>query len=226
MFFVALSFLQGPSWPQERAAEALLALGRMDGLQLTPGNPGRWSKAPWFRFNRHMGHDWERMVAKVYGPGDEPLWAHGAIHARPNWRALAARGEGLVFETMYPGAQEPAGLIDAADYLFALQERVPVALDLSHADIAIQAGVLTLDVVRALLEKGDVREVHASWNNKKRDSHLPIPEDYSWMADLEGWSKANPDRPVVLEGYFHKLTHSERVRQVALFERCCSPLAA
>ena len=76
------SCLQGPAWPQEQAAETLLGLGRMDGLQLTPGNPGGWSREPWFAYNRHMGHGWERAIECVYGAGDEPLWRHGSTWSR------------------------------------------------------------------------------------------------------------------------------------------------
>lgn len=220
MLFLALSCLQGPDWPQEIAAETLLCLGRVDGLQLTPGNPGGWSRAPWFRWNRHMGHGWDCALERVYGPSDEPRWHHGSIHARPNWRELAERRDGLVLECMYPTAKEPAGFYTSEDYAWALREQVPVALDLSHADISIARGVLTVDAVMELLARGDVREVHVSYNDGRSDQHRPVPVAYTWGAAAEAWAKANPDRPVVLECYMHRLAEPQRRGQVARLEGC------
>lgn len=222
MLFLALSCLQGPAWHQERAAETLLGLGRVDGLQLTPGNPGGWSREPWFRWNRHMGHGWDRPIERVYGPGDEPKWRHGSIHARANWRTLAERGDGLVLECMYPGAKEPAGFITTEDYAWAVQNSVPVALDLSHASIAIARGVLTEEAVMDLLARGDVREVHLSYNDGRADQHRPVPAAYPWLGAAEAWAKAHPDRPVVLECYMHRLSDDQRRDQVARLEGCAA----
>lgn len=235
MLFLALSCLQGRG--QLEAAIELLAY-QPDGLQLTPGNHSDWTtftrtrqddpftwlivdaKGIAFRYNRHQGHSFAAKITRVYSPDNTLLWKEGSIHAHANWRELGALG--YTMETMYPNKDYDYGLMTSSEYLEALELGTPVALDLSHADICIQKGLLERDVVLKLLEQGNIQELHVSYNNGRHDTHQPFPETYHWQEQVDRWANRNPDRPVVLECYFHKLDNDERRRQIALFDRCRS----
>lgn len=220
MLFVALSCLQGRG--QWEAAQELLQLP-VDGLQLTPGNDNDWTQDSLeqlasIRTNRHQGHSFDKRVARVYDNAGALVWTHGSVHAHSNWRSVGEAG--ITVETMYPNGRYPYALMTTAEYYEAIELQTPIALDLSHADICINKGLLTAEAARKLLYLGNVQELHVSFNDGRHDTHIPMPPDYHWVEQAEWFAQTYPDRPVVIECYMHKLTPEQRLAQVEIFKHC------
>ena len=193
------------------AAETLLALapGRV-GLQLTPG----CAPSP-IEVNcpqrTHHGFTPKALRARVWD-GGTLVWHGDSVHPPQlrqvpgDWRAP----EGVVMETMYPGY---AALANGEQIAAAMDEGRWLAVDVAHLDIQTYHGVLAKAVLHRLMNYERVAEVHVSTSHDARDTHakLSLP---TWGIE---WARTRlaAGTPVVLECYMHKLTHEERLEQIA-----------
>lgn len=239
MIFLALSCLQ--SRPQTLAFEELKSFP-VDGIQLTPGclpTPGFKEQVGAYQgaIRLHHGFAWGAYRRDVYDDELRPIdiAAHHSVHPpslhptkgpRTPWRrqprgsagspAFApkdwlkiAREEELLVETMYPG--EALGTGDELDY--ALDLGLRLAVDVSHLNIQRAAGAITEAQLHRVLDSELVEEIHVSDNNGQRDQHRGLAE----TSYLLGWARERSAAlPVVLESYWHRTPHAERVRQLEL----------
>lgn len=218
--YLALSCLQ--TRPMEAAFNELISLGP-DGIQLTPG----CVPTPAFKvhvesssipYSLHHGFSWTAYK--------QPVWA-GANLLVPDGRSVhppksldcefedfleEAWGEPdeAVYETMYPGYH----LGNEQQILTAINWRLPLAVDVSHLYIQLNAGVLSEAGVQRLLNYTNIKEIHLSHNSGKADSHKPINKDtylLPWVKE-----RLTAGALVVLESYFHKLTVDDRHRQLEI----------
>ena len=110
---------------------------------------------------------------------------------------------------MYPG--EALGTGDELDY--ALDLGLRLAVDVSHLNIQRAAGAITEAQLHRVLDSELVEEIHVSDNNGQRDQHRGLAE----TSYLLGWARERSAAlPVVLESYWHRTPHAERVRQLEL----------
>lgn len=222
MLFLAMSCLQGE--PMQQAFAALVRLG-CDGIQLTPGNHPTPDFAHHVRHSTmavryHHSFAFDRLKEPVYRfdgmahqryHQDEPWSVHPPM-PRENiayelWFAHAVAA-GYTTEVMYPGQWLGTG----AEVQRAMNERMPLAVDISHLHIQRSAGVLNDRVLARLLDYDRIEEVHVSHNEGFRDSHLPVSEQ-SFLLD---WAreKLAAKTPVILECYMHRLSHEARIEQI------------
>ena len=211
MLHLALSCLQGT--PSDEAAETLLALapGRL-GLQLTPGCAPRRLGALAGPVRTHHGYTERALRARVWDEG-RLVWRGDSVH--PPLAKQVPEGwappDDVVLETMYPGY---AALADGEQIARAMDEGRWLAVDVAHLDIQRHHGLLPRAVLRRLLDYERVAEVHVSTSHEHRDTHaqLTLP---SWGVD---WARSRlaGGTAVVLECYMHRLTHEQRLAQVAL----------
>ncbi len=199
-----------------RAFDELAALGA--GIQLTPGN----HPTPGFRDHvaaagvvtrRHHGFSFDARRADTWLDGAcvsdadsvHPPEAGGA------WRAwYEARAVRPILEVMYPGYELGTG----EEVERAMDDALPLAVDISHVHIQRTQGAMTEHTWRRLQDYPGIAEVHVSANNGRHDSHLPLRTDTFGLA----WARerlAGGD-PVVLECYLHKLSAGERRAQLDL----------
>jgi hypothetical protein len=212
MLYVALSALQGR--PMGAAFDELAALGV--AIQLTPGNlptPGfadhvARSGVP---TRRHHGFAWNARRTPVWDRDGTCLVASESVHPPEDKDGIAWRprqGDPIV-EVMYPGYALGTG----AQVEAAMAERLPVAVDVSHAFIQRSQGVMDDRVWRRLCDYEHVAEVHVSANAGRFDTHERLRADTFGLA----WARERVgELPVVLECYMHRLSHDERRRQIDL----------
>ncbi len=88
-----------------------------------------------------------------------------------------------------------------------------LAVDVAHLDIQRFHGLLPRSVLNRLLEYERVAEVHVSTSREHRDTHAKLTVR-DWGVE---WAQVRlaAGTPVVLECYMHKLSHEERLEQVA-----------
>lgn len=223
--FLALSCLQGR--PRDSAAAQLMSLGA-DGLQLTPGNPPDLAfedalRASGTSFRTHHGYiesclrgpvwDGVRCVSpsdSVHPPRlSEDKGAEDAEHAEAEWRR-ANTDPTCAIELMYPGYMLGTG--GGAEW--AMEARMPLAVDVSHIYIQRMCGVMAAGTWRRLQDYDRIHEVHVSANEGRHDSHRPI-EASSFGLD---WARERMRAGTlcVLECYMHRLETDVRQGQVAL----------
>ena len=193
------------------AAETLLALapGRI-GLQLTPGcAPSPITVACPMR--THHGFTYRALRAPVWD-GGMLVWHGDSVHpplqnqVSDNWQP----SEDVVMETMYPGY---AALANGEQIAAAMDAGRFLAVDVAHLDIQLYHSILARDVLDRLLRYERVAEIHVSTSRDARDAHAKLSVS-TWGIE---WARARlaTGTPVILECYMHKLSHEERLEQVA-----------
>src|SRR5579883_1581848 len=193
------------------AAETLVALapGRV-GLQLTAGcAPGPIELSCPTR--THHGFTRRALRAPVWD-GGALVWQGDSAHpprvgeVPDGWRPP----DGVVLETMYPGY---ADLADGDQIAAAMDRGRWLAVDVAHLDIQTYHGILPNSVLQRLLDYERVAEVHVSASREHRDTHAKLSTP-TWGIE---WARERlaAGTPVILECYMHKLSHEERLEQVA-----------
>lgn len=183
-----------------------------DAVQLTPGNiptPGFVPSGP-----LHHGFDPDRRSVPVWR-GAELLVRDRSVHPpethHTSFRELAEaaeRGFAATLETMYPGYL----LGNGDELVWAMERKLPLAVDVSHLAIEREAGVLSDEVLARVLEYDRIEEVHVSRSVKMRDAHAPIDASTFGLEWVRARLRAGT--LVVLECYMHKLSREERRRQI------------
>jgi hypothetical protein len=209
MLYLALSCFQ--SRRMSDAAETLLALAPSRlGLQLTPGcAPSPLNVDCPTR--THHGFTPHALRAPVWDNGIL-VWHGDSVH--PPRQTQVPDGwqppPDVVMETMYPGY---AALANGDQIAAAMDEGRWLAVDVAHLDIQTYHGILAKSVLQRLLDYERVAEVHVSTSHEDRDTHakLTLP---TWGIE---WARAHlaAGTPVILECYMHKLSHEERLEQIA-----------
>jgi hypothetical protein len=131
--------------------------------------------------------------------------------AAAHWKQFVlAHCPDLVVETMYPSYELGTG--DATAW--AMDNRLWLAVDVSHLYLQRCAEVLSDAVLARVMDYERVAEVHVSHNAGRADTHRPLDSStfgLHWVRErLDGGT------PVVLESYFHRLDLDERRRQIDL----------
>ncbi len=193
------------------AAETLVALapGQV-GLQLTPGCAPS-PIAVQCPTRTHHGFTHRALRAQVWD-GSTLVWQGDSVHpprqgdVPDNWQPPAD----VVMETMYPGY---AALANGDQIAEAMDEGRWLAVDVAHLDIQRYHGILTKSVQQRLLDYERVAEVHVSSSREARDTHAKLAHP-TWGIE---WARARlaAGTPVILECYMHKLSHEERLEQIA-----------
>jgi hypothetical protein len=116
----------------------------------------------------------------------------------------------VVMETMYPGY---AALANGDQIATAMDAGRWLAVDVAHLDIQMFHGILAKPVLRRLMDYERIAEVHVSTSHEHRDTHARLSTP-SWGTE---WARAHlaAGTPVILECYMHKLSHEERLEQIA-----------
>ncbi|MEM7248961.1 MAG: hypothetical protein AAF533_26780 [Acidobacteriota bacterium] len=222
MLYLALACLQGR--PQQDAWSELWEL-EPDGIQLTPGNvptdgfeelvagsgrPVRFHHG--FAWRQRRRRPWPRPGRALTKP--HPDWS---VHppSRHEWTSLddvlsAALTAGLILETMPPACW----LGEGDELVAALNAGVPLAVDVAHLFLQLEAGKLTRSVLHRVLDSDAIAEVHVSQNDGRGDLHEPLQADAFGL----GWARERlaAGTPVILESYFHRIDTDERRRQLEL----------
>jgi hypothetical protein len=193
------------------AAETLSALapGRI-GLQLTAGcAPSPINiDCP---MRTHHGFTYQALRARVWDDGNL-VWHGESVH--PPRDSEVPEGwqqpDDVVLETMYPGY---AALASGDQIAAAMDAGRWLAVDIAHLGIQMFHGILDQTVLRRLLDYQRIAEVHVSTSRESRDTHAKLT-DTTWGVE---WARAKlvAGTPVILECYMHKLSHEERLEQVA-----------
>lgn len=219
--FIALSALQGR--PLVAAFDELSRLG-VDGIQLTPGNApepdarDRVAKSG-TRTMLHHGFSWWALRQPVWSTDGRCLVRNRSVHPpRANevaWDDFARTCEcsaeaGLVFEVMYPGYH----LGNGAEVEWAMDQKLSLALDVSHVHIQLEQGAMEQATWNRLQGYEQIAELHVSANDGRRDQHRPLDAGSFGLAFAR--ERAADGAPLVLESYVHRLDDGERLRQVAL----------
>jgi hypothetical protein len=193
------------------AADTLIALapGRV-GLQLTPGcAPSPINVTCPTR--THHGFTHRALRATVWDSGTL-VWHGDSLHpplqrqVPDDWQPP----EDVVLETMYPGY---AALANGDQIASAMDAGRWLAVDVAHLDIQMHHGILAKSVLDRLLTYERVAEVHVSTSHEHRDTHAKLTTS-NWGIE---WARAHlaAGTPVILECYMHKLSHEERLEQIA-----------
>jgi hypothetical protein len=199
--FLALSCLQGR--PFNSACTDLLAL-YPDGLQLTPGNVMTDVKRPGCPTRTHHGFSWKAMRQKVWSNEGHLLVKADSVHppeADKPWVAI----DETIYEVMYPGYHLGTG--EAVEK--AMSDGLRLAVDVSHVYIQLQSGAMLDNTWNALQRYENVAEVHVSANDGTRDTHRQISPSTFGL----DWARRR-NVPIILESYMHRLSESERMRQI------------
>jgi hypothetical protein len=209
MLYLALSCFQGRRMSDAAETLAALAHGRV-GLQLTAGcAPSPINVTCPTR--THHGFTHRALRAPVWEDG-ALLWHGDSMH--PPLARQVPDGwqppDGIVLETMYPGY---AALANGDQIAAAMDAGRWLAVDVAHLDIQRYHGILTDAVLRRLLDYERVAEVHVSTSHEHRDTHAKLTP-FTWGTE---WARDRlaAGTPVILECYMHKLSHEERLEQVA-----------
>ena len=209
MLYLALSCFQGRRMSDAAETLAALAPGRI-GLQLTPGcAPGPIDVTCPTR--THHGFTYHALRAPVWDDG-RLVWHGDSVHpprlreVPDDWRAP----DDVIMETMYPGY---ADLANGDQIAAAMDGGHWLAVDVAHLDIQMHHGVLANSVLQRLLDYARIAEVHVSTSHEARDTHAKITLP-TWGIE---WARAHhaAGTPVILECYMHKLSHEERLEQIA-----------
>lgn len=209
MLYLALSCFQGRRMSEAAETLAALAPGRV-GLQLTAGcAPSPIAVACPTR--THHGFTPLALRAPVWDRGTQ-VWHGDSLHpprqgeVPDGWRPPPD----AVLETMYPGY---AALASGEQLAEAMGEGRWLAVDVAHLDIQSFHGLLADPVRRRLLDYERVAEVHVSTSHGARDTHARLTLS-TWGVE---WARDRLARgtPVILECYMHKLTHEQRLEQLA-----------
>jgi hypothetical protein len=188
---------------------AALAAGRV-GLQLTPGcAPSAIDVTCPLR--THHGFTHRALRAQVWD-GGTLVWQGDSVHpplerqVPDDWQPP----DDVVLETMYPGY---AALSNGDQIAAAMDEGRWLAVDVAHLDIQRYHGILAPSVLRRLLNYPHIAEVHVSTSREHRDTHAKISAS-TWGIE---WARTRlaAGTPVILECYMHKLSHEERLEQIA-----------
>ena len=197
------------------AFDELISLA--DGIQLTPGNHPTPSFAEHVAnaFTRtHHGFAYHCRAVSVWSDEGACLVATDSVHPpeerRVSFEAFAASSERGVpcVETMYPGHLLGSG----PQIVWAMERRMPLAVDVSHLFMQRRAGVLDEATLRRVHDYDRIEEIHISKNDGIRDQHAPIDRDtfgLEWVRDRE-----RSGAIVVLECYMHRMNDAERRRQI------------
>ena len=213
MLFLALSSLQGR--PMRSSFDELARLP-IDGVQLTPGNVPQagfraHAEASCLALRTHHGFDWESRRRPVW-EGARLLVEADSVHPPAQDGSFEAWLDALIdppaLEIMYPGHH----LGCERELLLAMERRLWLAVDISHAFIQLTQGALTQSGWRRLMDYDRIAEIHASANDGKSDSHQPITAESFGLS----WARSRRDPPLILESYFHKLSADQRQRQIDL----------
>jgi hypothetical protein len=194
------------------AARTLIALapGRV-GLQLTPGCAPSPIDVD-CPMRTHHGFTHRALKARVWDNG-MLVWHGDSMHPAlsrqvpDDWQPP----DDVVLETMYPGY---AALANGDQIAAAMDLGRWLAVDIAHLDIQRYHGLLADSVLRRLLEYERIAEVHVSTSHEARDTHARLSST-TWGME---WARAKlaAGTPVILECYMHKLSHEERLEQIAL----------
>jgi hypothetical protein len=209
VLYLALSCFQGRRMSD--AAETLFALapGRV-GLQLTAGcAPSPIDVTCSTR--THHGFTYRALRARVWD-GGTLVWHGDSLHpplqrqVHDGWKPP----DDVVLETMYPGY---AALANGDQIAAAMDEGRWLAADVAHLDIQMYHGILTKPVLNRLLSYERIAEVHVSTSHEHRDTHARLSTP-TWGIE---WARSHlaAGTPVILECYMHKLSHEERLEQIA-----------
>ena len=215
MLYLALSCLQGR--PIKSAAEELLNLGT-NSLQLTPGlvpdaDFKLWLETEKINYLIHHGFSWHKYNTAVWNKNADCLVTSNSIHppvldSPPGklWKKRAERGDyhDFLLETMYPKYH----LGNDNELTWAMDNKLNLAVDVSHLYIQQQSGYLSNSVWRRLQQYERIGELHLSANNGRADIHQPLTKTsfgLDWVKE-----RSVDNIPVVLECYMHRLSHSER----------------
>ena len=232
---LAMSCFQ--SRTQDAALDALfphISEGRVDGIQLTPGNlpsPNFRKRIDGLRADGvvvqfHQGFSWTHYRRHVLDGELQPiaLERDRSIHA-PRLEARHGRDPGpfatweqwlptvlehdLLVETMYPGYALGTG-VELDD---AMSAGVRLAVDIAHLSIQVEAGVLSSSTLERVLSYDKLCEVHVSHSAKGKDTHSRLRHDTPML----DWARSMIGQvPVVLESYWHKLSVDEQRQQLEL----------
>jgi hypothetical protein len=227
MLYLSLSCLQGREILP--AAQELMQL-EVDGLQLTPGSfPSNGFKA-WLSQQKiptriHHGFNWQGLRQRVWNSAGDCLVQADSVHPpqikvsdrqprTQQWQRKAEQGDyqNILVETMYPGYL----LGSDREILWAMEVGLNLAVDVSHIYIQLCQGTLNLSTWQKLQNYPNIGEFHLSANNGNGDIHQPLTETtfgLDWVRDRISF---NPEIPVILECYMHRLTFTERRQQVKL----------
>lgn len=112
---------------------------------------------------------------------------------------LNKQNENQVFEIMHPGYW----LANDEQINYYLDSKRPVALDISHVYILKCQNLISSKTEDRLKNYDNLKEIHISMNEGKKDSHLPATKN-SFMVD---WVIERKECcPIIYEGNFHKFT--------------------
>lgn len=209
MLYLALSCFQGRRMGDAAQTLLNLAPGRV-GLQLTAGcAPSPIDVGCPVR--THHGFTHQALRARVWDRG-VLLW-HGDSTHPPLQRDVPdgwQPPDGVVLETMYPGY---ATLANGDQIAAAMDAGRWLAVDIAHLGIQMYHGILAKSVLQRLTDYERVAEVHVSTSREARDTHAKL-SNATWGVE---WAREHVARgtPVILECYMHKLSHEERLEQVA-----------
>jgi len=140
-------------------------------------------------------------------PGEQRAVVLAGVMAAPDgWTPPQA----AVLETMYPGY---AALACGDQLLEAMVEGRRIAVDIAHLSIQRFHGLLDDRVLDRVLEYTGVAEVHVSSSRDSRDVHAELTDE-TWEVE---WGRDRPrlGTPTILECHMHKLSHEQRIEQVA-----------
>jgi hypothetical protein len=195
------------------AAETLVALapGKV-GLQLTPGCAPSPIEVDCPK-RTHHGFTQRALRAQVWDHG-KLVWHGDSVHpprekdVPADWQPPAE----VVLETMYPSY---AALASGDQIAAAMDAGRWLAVDVAHLDIQTHHGILPESIRKRILEYSRVAEVHVSTSREAKDTHARIVES-NWGIE---WARERlaAGTPVILECYMHKLSHEERLEQLAWF---------
>ncbi len=227
VFLLALSCLQGR--PKRHAADELLGLGdAIDGLQLTPGNPPDAAFDAWVQrtdvpLRTHHGYCEQALRRRVWGSDGRCLVSSTSVHAplqkgndaidAQRWRQrIETEGSEALLETMHPGYL----LASDAEFHWAMDLGLRLAVDVSHLFILKTQGLLQDKTLRRLFDYPLIPEIHLSDNNGKHDLHLPIRPQTFGLSWAQERCLQSEDVDLVLECYMHRMTEEQRQAQVAI----------
>lgn len=209
MLYLALSCLQGRRMSDAAQTLIDLAPGQV-GLQLTPGNAPSPIDVD-CPIRTHHGFTPKALRAKVWDGGDL-IWqgdsAHPPLqkHVPEDWQPP----EDLILETMYPGY----AYLSTGDQIEAAMDAGRwLAVDVAHLGIQMFHGILSPKTLQRILDYERVAEVHVSTSEEHRDTHAQIT-DTTWGIDWARERMAN-GTSVIFECYLHRLSHEERLEQIA-----------
>jgi hypothetical protein len=209
VLYLALSCFQGRRMSDAAETLAALAPGGV-GLQLTAGcAPSPINVACPLR--THHGFSYRALRAQVWD-GGTLVWHGDSVHpplqrqVPDDWQTP----DDVVLETMYPGY---AALANGDQIAAAMDEGRWLAVDIAHLAIQMHHGLLSPSVLHRLLDYARIAEVHVSTSRESRDTHAKLSAT-TWGVE---WARARlaAGTPVILECYMHKLSHEERLEQIA-----------